>query len=792
MVSGKSPGLDGVPVEFYKEFWDDIKHLYMAYLKQVQLDGFSNAKNTNVTKLIYKKTGEIYLLTNYRPISLINVDVKILAKVLSNRLKYVLPHVIHYSQTAVFGRTINQTVHMIRDLIDIANMDDEPAAFIFMDQEKAFDRVNHDFLYKTMKAFGIGNIFIQWIKKIYSNATAVLNINGFFTKPIPLKRGVRQGCPLSSLLYVLVIEILAIQLRINPNIVGFQIEGEKIISAHYMDDATIIIKQNRCFKEVIKELAEYEQASGAKVNYNKTKGLWCGAWKGRRVPPIDIKWTSKNVENLGVFFGNDNPALATYNAIVPSLIKKLQYWKQFKLSQIGKARVVEIFLASKLVYAMNFYPLPSGTMNDLQKKFYQFVKFPEKANAIAQKEMWKVHEQGGIKLINLEVKSQSAQAKWLIHLVSNENFVLNFKIFSRLVGSQPGEIKGRDIIFLQKSYFQHTFKTQSKFYKSALLALSQLEIKKGINDINAWDQEHIFYNPLFLTEEGKTLPLTGYCRKHNIYRYEQLLQEKRKEQQNVKYDKALLRLLEKIKINTATRREDVLVTGTGEEIPFLQVSQKILYVQTLYKMYRDHSSQIKWAQKLYLPLNWYDIWNTVHNFLSSNSTKTLIWQQLHLNFYTQYSYNKWKNKRNTCALCSVVPLDIYHLILNCQFSNQLWTDIEPRLKQIHPLNINIEEKAFGIVKKTPKVDIQLRNWVTYLLRQFISKLEGAAYNANRVPYLQFVKHKFNAEVEFEINKKILRYKNDNNLPVFEKFFTYKNVLCSKRNDGFYEIKKVFM
>ena len=105
-----------------------------------------------------------------------------------------------------------------------------------------------------MRAFGIGEIFINWVKSIYSNASTILNINGFFSEKIPLQRGVRQGCPLSSMLYVLVIEILAIQLRMNPNIVGFKVEGEKIVSVHYMDDTTIAITQNRCFKEVIKEI----------------------------------------------------------------------------------------------------------------------------------------------------------------------------------------------------------------------------------------------------------------------------------------------------------------------------------------------------------------------------------------------------------------------------------------------------------------------------------------------------------------------------------------------------------
>ena len=70
--------------------------------------------------------------------------------------------------------------------------------------------------------------------------------------------------------------------------VGFEIEGEKIISLHYADDAIITITQNNCFKEVIKDLALYEAASGAKVNYEKTKGLWIGKWKDRTDSPLDI------------------------------------------------------------------------------------------------------------------------------------------------------------------------------------------------------------------------------------------------------------------------------------------------------------------------------------------------------------------------------------------------------------------------------------------------------------------------------------------------------------------------
>ena len=220
----RSPGIDGFTAEFYKKFWSLIKDRYTDFINCANQTSFRNTKNTSVTTILYKEKGDTNDLKNYRPISLINVDLKILTKALTNRLKKVLSSIIHFTQTAMDGRKIDNTIHMLRDLIQLANNENFESAFIFLDQEKAFDRVNHEFLYKTMKAFGIGPSFIHWVRQIYSNATTRVKVNGFLSENIPLRRGVRQGCPLSPLLYVLIIEILALQFRKNPDIVGFTVE----------------------------------------------------------------------------------------------------------------------------------------------------------------------------------------------------------------------------------------------------------------------------------------------------------------------------------------------------------------------------------------------------------------------------------------------------------------------------------------------------------------------------------------------------------------------------------------
>ena len=803
LQKGKSPGLDGIPVEFYKEYWYKIKDLFIPYVNDVKNRGLSNCKNVSVTKLAYKKTGEIYLLTNYRPISLINTDVKIITKVLAERLKYALPSIIHCTQTAVYGRKIDQNIHLVRDLIDISNRENDTTAFLFLDQEKAFDRVNHEFLFKTMKAFGIGETFIQWVRTIYSNATSTLNINGYFSEKIHLQRGVRQGCPLSALLYVLVIEILAIQLRLNPNIVGFKVGGEKIVSVHYMDDTTIIIKQNRCFKEVIKELRLYEEASEARVNYKKTKGLWTGSWKGRRTTPIGgIKWSSGDVENLGIFFGNENPAFKTFQEIVPKFKRRLGYWQRFTLSKFGKARVAEMFLASKLVYAIKFYPIPEKFRKEAQDAIFKYFNFPNKVITIGQKETWKIKPNGGCKLVNIQVKSETSKAKWLMEIATNPDFKIHLETFSIIAGIQKGENQGIDLIFMDKTFIRRNLQINNSFYKEALLSLSTFRRKKGIALPGDWDKENIFYNPLILSTTGKTLKETEHFRNNNIFKLGQLLQEKAKEARELPFDKKSVTLLNNIRLDTGTMdygviKEHTVFLGNTEIKKMSYITQKDLYEDAILTKTTEHTHKEKWTYKLnpYLII-WDTVWQSVHNFLASNETKTAIWEQIHLNFYTQYSYNKWHSTpdqeiSDPCPLCRQKPTDIFHVILHCHFVNNMWNQLYPTLSKIHTKTLDDVEKAFGIVDIKSSPGIILRNWLGYKLREKILSFERSAYRQSRTPSADQFRAKFNQSVAKDVKILMHRLNNEGNLSKFDDIVAYKGIVCERKSAGEYKLKKVF-
>ena len=122
---------------------------------------------------------------------------------------------------------------------------------------------------------------------------------------------------------------------------------------------------------------------------------------------------------------------------VKNINKRLNFWKQFKLSTIGRARVVESFIASKLVYAIKFYVIPKDMEKKLRQDIFQFINHPHRVTTVAQKEMWRLKEKGGIKLVN-EIKSEVSKAKWLIDITINPSLTLSYSIFHNLLGVQKG------------------------------------------------------------------------------------------------------------------------------------------------------------------------------------------------------------------------------------------------------------------------------------------------------------------------------------------------------------------
>ena len=163
MARGKAPGLDGLPLEFYLSFWHLLAPDLLSVLNFSFLDGhFPISLRSGVITLLFKK-GDRLNPANWRPITLLNVDYKICARALAARLLKVIHHVVSPDQTcAVPGRFIGENVALLRDLAHYCEVTNFPAAILSLDQEKAFDRVDWAFLFKTMSKMGFGDSFIKF------------------------------------------------------------------------------------------------------------------------------------------------------------------------------------------------------------------------------------------------------------------------------------------------------------------------------------------------------------------------------------------------------------------------------------------------------------------------------------------------------------------------------------------------------------------------------------------------------------------------------------------------------
>ena len=204
MKINKAPGLDGLSVEFYREFWPEIQDIVTRSFNDAFSEGHLRyLQRKGVISLLFKG-GDEEELDNWRPITLFNMDYKILAMVLTKRLQKVLPDIINEDQVGyIKGRSGIYNARLVQDVIDYHTLTDKDGAIIYADFRKAFDTLEWNYIDKCLQLYGFKDSFRQWILGLYSNPNLVVQVDGWFTENIEPSRGIRQGCPLSALLFIL-------------------------------------------------------------------------------------------------------------------------------------------------------------------------------------------------------------------------------------------------------------------------------------------------------------------------------------------------------------------------------------------------------------------------------------------------------------------------------------------------------------------------------------------------------------------------------------------------------------
>ena len=426
----KAVGTDGVSAELYQHFADAMADMYLPILEACyEARDLPTTTREALICLLFKK-GDKRLPKNWRPISLLNTDYKILAKLLAARLGKLLPYLLSQDQNGfVAGRQLEDAVMMCQMVIDYLAINHDSAYLVMLDQEKAFDRVDPTYLLDVLKAYKIPEYLINWVSIIYSLVPTKICINGQVTDSILLKSGVRQGCPLSPLLFVLSIEPLANLIRTHPGYKGISLPNNTSIRVAMFADDTCFYAKDEKSVQIIKEVTEiYANGSGGKANLDKTEILPIGDIGGKvftdSIADIKALDPSNPVRLLGIMVGNNVDPREVWMSILGRVDKLLnETWKDRYISYRGKLVVIKHLALPIIMFTAPFIYMPKDMSDKLDKTLRKFIFSGQKCK-VALDTLKLPIEYGGMNIPNIKCLTDAARIRWVKKLVDNQTFVI--------------------------------------------------------------------------------------------------------------------------------------------------------------------------------------------------------------------------------------------------------------------------------------------------------------------------------------------------------------------------------
>lgn len=447
--AGSSPGLDGIPYEAWRILhmkynkavkqkepsFNIIKTLTMVF-NDIQIHG--TTKNTNFSLgwmcPIYKKK-EREDIGNYRPITLLNTDYKTLTKALATQLAQHIHKLIHPDQSGFIPkRSIFNPIRTTQLIAAYADTMEEEGVIVALDQEKAYDKIRHDYLFETLRKFNLPNLFIKTVESLYSDAFTQVAINGFLSTPYQVNRGVRQGDPLSCLLFNLAIEPLACKLRNSPRLNGYNIPGieNKLIINLYADDATVYLKKGDSYDTLQEILQTWCDTSGAKFNLEKTEILPIGTdlarqriLTNRKLNENDTPWSQQikiaadghPIRTLGAWIGNKIDNAATWEPTLDKISKRLDQWKLGNPSLSGKRLIIQMIVGGMTQFLTKAQGMPKNIETAINKIIRNFI-WDDSTPKMDLKRLYTLQELGGMNLLDIASRNQAIEITWLSSYMS--------------------------------------------------------------------------------------------------------------------------------------------------------------------------------------------------------------------------------------------------------------------------------------------------------------------------------------------------------------------------------------
>ena len=418
----KAPGLDGLCYEFYKSTWEIIRIPFLQVLQcQLDRERIVDSNTVGATRLSSKVAG-IPQVDELRPLTLLNCDYRILSKFLVKRMKPVLPFVIKSGQLCTVGKkNILFGVNNILSSVLYVKEKNVGACLLSLDFFKAYDRVLVDFLLVVMKKMNFSKKFCNWIRMLHAGARTRFILKNL-TRSIRVSFSIRQGDPLSMLLYIVYIEPLLIY--IEGRIAGLSIPNIQPSLDAYCDDVNVVTETIADLVVVNEAVKKFESLSGAILSRNKKcKIIGFGSWKNRVDWPLQYVTTVKEIKVFGVFIMDSYQELVKRNWSFrfSKFEQSILSWSSRALETIfQRVEVIKTFALSRIFYLASILPLPLVTAKNIEKLIGKFIWASSgKILRVALEEMKNPLEKGGCGLTCIKSMSKSLLLSQVLRLLKS-------------------------------------------------------------------------------------------------------------------------------------------------------------------------------------------------------------------------------------------------------------------------------------------------------------------------------------------------------------------------------------
>ena len=708
MKNNKSPGTDGLNVEFYKIHWNDIKHDLLNSLNESYLNGnLTPLQKQSLITLLPKQDKDLTDLGNWRPISLLNIDYKIATKAIANRLKKVLNNIIHKSQTGfIKNRYIGENIRILHEAIEYTNKYDIPGMLLFTDFQKAFDSIEHSFIHKTLDFLNFGPSFKQWIKLFYNDPSSCVTNNGHISNFFAVERGVRQGCPLSPYIFILSIEILSHQIRNNPNIKGIVMHNKIFKNVMFADDATMILDGSKqSFETIINVFDQFGNTSGLRLNYNRCTVLKIGSLRNQHdlvySRKKDIEWNSNQVKSLGITFHNSINKMIEINYLKKLLHKDalFKHWKGRQLNTMANITIFKTLILSQLTYVFTVLPNPpQNLLKTLKKKSFEFI-WGYKPDKVKRTRITKDYKDGGLKMINIDIYLNSVKASWVKKLISSE-------IDGDWKYIYINELKPFGYEFLFKCNLNEKDVPQlgikSKFLNDIITAWCKINYKQSGDNII---DKHIIWHNSDIKISGKILSNKSWVEKNVIYISDVYDFERKefksfnefKQQFNIKTGDYLFyfKLIRSIPKHLIKHEQYDYKTSNFEIInncKLNEVCKKLTHIQKSHSLdEKKDSYQVKWETKFNTVFEWNEINSVPFICTKNNKVQYFQYKFIHRLLATNsYLFKCGLKESNICSFCHSAIENIDHLFWECHHTQTFLNSLFRFLNEKH-YNVNMNK-----------------------------------------------------------------------------------------------------